>query len=495
MTLPEYVRILRERWALVLVAVIVGTAAGGAFWYLRPPEYTATLQLYVSAQTADSTQSAYQGAQLSQQRVTSYVELVDSPGVCGDVIQRLGLTTTPRDLAKRIDATSKLDSVVIDVAVTAKTPQDAAAVANAFGSTFPDLIDKLERPSSPTGTPSVVVRVVQPVALPDRPSSLGLPVLLAIGLAGGLALGVGGALARNALDTSVNSLDKLNRMAGVANLGTIAFDPGVPRRPLTVHEDPRSPRAEAFRQLRTNLQFLDVDTPHKAVVVTSSLPGEGKTTTLANLAIALAAAGQQVIVVEADLRRPKLADVLGLDRTIGLTSVLTGRIRVEHAIQHWSGGTIDVLASGPLPPNPSELLASQQMASLIDQLREHYGVVLLDTPPLLPVTDAAAVAPAADGVLLVCRYKQTRCAQVQSAVAALSAVSTTVLGTIFTMVPATGPHAYAQYTTYYGPDPAPAAPERNGAHAPNRLLSPTPARPPRPSRFEGPDRGSARTTT
>jgi capsular exopolysaccharide synthesis family protein len=274
-------------------------------------------------------------------------------------------------------------------------------------------------------------------------------VALALGLLAGLAVGVGGALARNALDATVKSPDQLRELTKAPNLGAIAFDRAVPKRPLTIQEDPQSPRSEAFRQLRTNLQFLDVDTPHKVIAITSSMPSEGKTTTLANLAIALASAGNQVLVIEADLRRPKLADVLGVERSIGLTSILSNRARPEQAIQHWSGGVFDVLASGPLPPNPSELLASQHMAALLSDLRNQYDVVLLDLPPLLPVTDAAAVAPATDGVVLVCRFRTTTRDQVSSAVAGLEAVSTPLLGTVFTLVPVAGPRAYAQYNAYY----------------------------------------------
>jgi capsular exopolysaccharide synthesis family protein len=128
--------------------------------------------------------------------------------------------------------------------------------------------------------------------------------------------------------------------------------------------------------------------------------------------------------------------------------VLSGRVGVTAAIQQWSGG-VDVLASGPLPPNPSELLSSQQMSGLLTELRAYYDTILIDTPPLLPVTDAAAVAPATDGVLLVCRYKSTTSDQLSRAKQALDVVSADLLGTVFTMVPSTGPRAYAQYNSYY----------------------------------------------
>jgi succinoglycan biosynthesis transport protein ExoP len=192
-----------------------------------------------------------------------------------------------------------------------------------------------------------------------------------------------------------------------------------------------------------------------------------------------------VVVVEADLRRPKVADLLGIERSVGLTSVLSGRVRVDQAVQLWAGGRFDVLASGPLPPNPSELLASQHMKAVLAELRERYDVVLIDTPPLLPVTDAAAVAPATDGAILVCRFKETTRDQVASAAEALQAVSAPLLGTVFTMVPSSGPRAYAQYNAYYRSSelimPAgPATRTTNGA--PRRHAEPRPPWPQSPTR-------------
>jgi len=311
----------------------------------------------------------------------------------------------------------------------------------------------------------VVVRVVQPAAEPTA-SSTGLAVTLAFGLLTGLAVGVGAALARNALDTSVKSPQRLREATQAPILGTIAYDPQVPKRPLTLHEDPQSPRSEAFRQLRTNLQFVDVDHPRKAIVVTSSTPGEGKTTTVCNLAIAMAAAGSRILVIEGDMRRPKVADLLGLERSVGLTSILAGQVRVEQAIQRWAGGRFDVLVSGPLPPNPSELLASKHTEVLLEQLREQHDTVLIDSPALLPVTDAAAVASATDGAILVCRFKETSQGQVQAAAEALQAVSAPLLGTVFSMVPASGSGAYAKYNAYYHTDQTLILGERNGLQYP-----------------------------
>ena len=471
MTFRDLARSLREHWIIVIGVVVLGLGGAAGFYALRPPLYTAGLTMYVSSQQGDTAQQAYQGAQLSQQRVKSYVALINSRRVGEDVIRELGLDETPEDFTKQVTASSALDSVLIDVSVTDRSPQQAARLANSIGSVFTDLVNDLERPTQLGAQQAVAVRVVQPAEVPDRPSSTGLAVTLAAGLLIGLALGAAAALARSAMDVSITTPDQLRELVGVPNLGRIVFSQAVPKHPLTVHEDPQSPRAEAFRQLRTNLQFVAVDEPPKAIVVTSSLPSEGKTTTIVNLAIAMAYGGSRVLVIEADLRRPKVSELLGLERTVGLTSVLSGRLPPEQAIQPWGNRAFDVLASGPLPPNPSELLASNQMASMLVELRGHYDMILIDTPPLLPVTDAAAVVPATDGALLVCRYKKTSRAQLTAAAEALRNVSATLLGTVFSMVPSKGPHAYAEYKAYYrsedvpAPRPAqrrPAAPQHHG---------------------------------
>ena len=183
--------------------------------------------------------------------MTSYVELVSSTRVSSEVIRQLDLPQTPEQLAGQITASSAPDSVLIDVAVTDSSPERAAKVANSVGDVFTGLVDELERPTTADGVPPVVVRVVQSAAVPAAPSSTGLAVPLALGLFVGLALGVGVALARNALDTSVKSPQRLREVAQAPILGMIAYDPQVPKRPLTLHEDPQSPRSEAFRQLRT----------------------------------------------------------------------------------------------------------------------------------------------------------------------------------------------------------------------------------------------------
>src|SRR6478735_8306035 len=210
--------------------------------------------------------------------------------------------------------------------------------------------------------------------------------------------------------------------------GGIAYDSDASAHPLIVQVDPRSQRAEAFRSLRTNLQFIDVANPPKSIVVTSSLPGEGKSTTTANLALSLAETGLKVVVIEGDLRRPRLLDYLGFEGSVGLTDVLVGRVQVDDVLQPFGRTGLRLLGAGPIPPNPSELLGSANMEQLVADLAERFDYVLIDAPPLLPVTDAAVLSTIVVGAGVAQRE------HVRRALESLEAVNGSLLGLILNRV-------------------------------------------------------------
>jgi capsular exopolysaccharide synthesis family protein len=259
----------------------------------------------------------------------------------------------------------------------------------------------------------------------------------AIALLIGLAAGAAAAVLRETLDTTIRTAQALGDLTSRPLLGTIPFDAGARDHPLLVSEQRHSTRAEAFRQLRTNLQFVDVDRGAQSIVVTSSVPDEGKSATAANLAIVFANAGGRVLLVEADMRRPRVAEYLGLEGAVGLSNVLAGQADVDDVLQRWGPLDLWVLASGALPPNPSELLASQALVDLLDKMRSRFDTIIIDTPPLLPVTDAAVAAVRADGALVVVRCGKTSRAQVRTATQALAAVDARVLGFVFNMAKST----------------------------------------------------------
>jgi capsular exopolysaccharide synthesis family protein len=257
---------------------------------------------------------------------------------------------------------------------------------------------------------------------------------IALGLVAGALIGAVGAVARVQLDRSVKDGDEAAQLAGGPVIGTVRRDPGLEKR-HTIDRMGDSRTAEDYRQLRNNLQFLNVDDPPRAIMVSSAIASEGKTTLVINLALALADAGQRVVIVEADLRRPKVIRYLGLVGGVGLTNVLAGTAAFDDVVQRYGDDLLSVLAGGPTPPNPGELLASSHMRALVEKLRGQYDYVLVDAPPILPVADASGLAAHMDGVLLSIRYASTRKDQVRQAAATVERVGGTTLGVVLNIVP------------------------------------------------------------
>jgi succinoglycan biosynthesis transport protein ExoP len=277
------------------------------------------------------------------------------------------------------------------------------------------------------------------------------------------------------LDTKVHSETDIAKVTDTSVIASIGYDDQAAKHPLIVQTNPHSQRCEAFRHLRTNLQFLELADRPKAIVVTSSVPGEGKTTTAINLAITLADAGSAVALVDADLRRPSIADCMGLDGQVGLTTVLIGRATLDDAVQHWGNDALHILPSGLIPPNPSELLGSQPMAELLDALSSRYDFVPFDTPPLLPVTDAAILAKITGGALVVAAAESLHRQQLSAGLGSLKAVGARVLGVVVNRL--ADKHG-GSYSYDYAPRAAKGAKvkgKRKAAPAPKRASAPTPA--------------------
>jgi capsular exopolysaccharide synthesis family protein len=412
----------------------------------------ASTQLYVSVKsTGDvATGDLVQGGSFAKQAVTSYVDVVNSAIVLDDVIKELHLDMTPVELAKSVSASSPLNTVLLDISVTNSDPVLAAKIANSVGTNFSRIVvNQLEKPVGEAVSP-VKIETIQPALVPAKPASPNVPLNIALGLLVGLAVGVGIAVLRNVLDTRIHSLHDIELVTDKPMLGGITLDPEAKKRPLVVHADPKNPRAESFRSLRTNLQFVNVEGGPRSFVVTSSIPGEGKSTTTANLAIALAETGARVALLDGDLRLPRVADYMGVEGGVGLTDVLIGRAELADVLQKWGRGKLYVLPSGRIPPNPSELLGSAAMSSLLETLTEQFDVVLIDAPPLLLVTDAAVLSKLTGGVLMVVASGRTKRNELAAAVKALERVGDRLVGVIITMLPTKGPDSYGYGQYAYG---------------------------------------------
>ena len=297
-------------------------------------------------------------------------------------------------------------------------------------------IERLETPRETGGKSPVKVTTTVPSLGPTSPISPKIPLNLALGLLAGLALGVITAVIREQQDTTVKG-DELEDLTGRPALALIGLNPQVKTQPLITMQG-HGRGVEEFRSLRTTLQFVDVDQPPRVIVITSALASEGKTTTACNLAIALAQSSLRVCLVEADMRRPNAATLMGVDGSIGLSNVVAGQIDLADALMPWHRGLLTILPAGTTPPDPTRLLGSKNMAAVLATLRADFDFVIIDAPPILPVSDAAVLARAADGAVLVARYGKTRREQLTSAIADLEAVKARLIGTALTMVPARG---------------------------------------------------------
>jgi non-specific protein-tyrosine kinase len=461
--LHGFLKALARRWPTVVVCLVLAIGAALAATGLSTPVYEARTQLFVATLTGEDTVQLNQGQSFSQARVQSYASIVTTRQVTAPVVKKLGLRTTPEELASRITAVAPLDTVLIDITVRDTAPERAARIANAVSERFSAVVERLETPkrtvqrsgknhADDAPVSPVSLGVTQEAVAPTGQVSPRPLLNLAAGVLGGLLLGAGIVALRETLDTTLKTSEALGEFTALPGLGTIPFDKNAPRQPL-VSADGHSKRAEAFRKLRTNLRFSQVDDPPRIIVVTSSVPGEGKTNTAVNLALSLAEAGVSTCLVDADLRRPRVASTFGLVQDAGLTTVLIGQARIEDVMQQ-AGGRLSVLASGAVPPNPTELLASARMEEVLRELADTYEVVIVDTAPLLPVADTVGLASLAQGALLVVRAAKTSREQVRTAAESLDRVGVRVLGTVFNMAPVPRGDRYGAYGSY-GELPAP----------------------------------------
>lgn len=429
MELADYISLVRKRWGWLVALAAIGLAIGLLYSLASTPMYRASAQVFVSLRGGDSTSELVQGTTFTAKQVRSYTELVKSPRALEPVIEQLGLDATATSLAGRVEASVPQDTVLINIEATDASPTVAADIANATAANLAVLVAEIE--NAPSASESTVeLSVVRSATPPTTAASPNTRMNAGLGLVLGLALGVAAILLREILDTRVRTPEDVRAVTDASVIGMISYDEGATQHPLIVQESPHSPRAEALRRVRTNLQFLTVDGDGRTLVMTSAIPGEGKSTTSINLAITMADAGSRVIIVDADLRRPSVSKYMGLEGAVGLTTVLIGRASLEDAVQPWGNQNLHVLPSGQIPPNPSELLGSRQMADLLKVLRDSYDIVILDTAPLLPVTDGAVLAKLAGGAVIVVGAGLTHRPQLAEAMSALAAVDARVHGIV-----------------------------------------------------------------
>jgi capsular exopolysaccharide synthesis family protein len=432
--LKDYWHTIRHRWKIVLFSLLAVVAVAGFLTWQATPQYASTSRIFVST-SESSTGDAYTGGLFATQRVTSYADLVGSRQLASRVSDSLGGSMDPDALTDQVTAEVVPETVILEITATDPDPETARDLAQAYAEGLRELVADLETPSGRQGA-LIKASIVDNAQVPTTPVSpqplrnLGLAVVL------GLLLGVGLAVARELLDTSITGVDDVAQVTEAPILGNIHTNAAAAVRQPRMSLVEATPWAEAFRVLRTNMQYVEVDHDQKVFVVTSCFPGEGKSTIATSLAVTMSQAKHRVVLIEADLRRPQIAKRLGLDDAVGTTSVLIGTVPLADALQDYSSTGLKVLTCGPIPPNPAELLQSVAMEKLVGDLRDDFDVVIIDGPPLLPVTDAALLSARADGALIVLRHGKTTRDQLSHAVERVEAVDAKTIGIVVNMAPA-----------------------------------------------------------
>ena len=449
--LRDYLDIVVKQWVLVVAAMVCGMLLGLAVAMLATPRYEATSTLYVSVRSADagSVEGLMNGANFLQASMTSYADVATTTLVLDDVAEELELDMSAGQLANALEVRVPNESVLLKITATHTQPELARDIANTTADVLTTVVEDEIGASSDGQTGPVQVRTVDSAPLPVEPTN---PSGFVTGMFGGvigLIAGVSLAVMRHFADTRMHSTKELEHITGLPILGRIPEDDHIAQRPLIVHDDPHTPRAEAYRIVRTNLQFLRIGDGPKTILVSSAIPGEGKTHMAANLGIVLAESGARVTLVDADFRKPRLADVMGIEGAAGLSDVLVGRAELADVLQPWGFHQLWVLPAGQRPPNPSELLGSRAMEHLVADLKAETDYLIIDSPPILPVTDAAVVSPLTSGTLLVASLGHTRKSDLEQAISQLNAVGDYPLGVIANRVPVKVNGVYGTYGATY----------------------------------------------
>ena len=451
--LADYLGHLRRWWWMLVVGLVVGGLVGWGVSALMPKEYTATSQLYVGTASTGGSADAYNGAMLSQKQVGSYAELANGRALGQRVVDDLDLDKSATDVASMISAGAHKDTVILDLNVATDNAEFSRDVANSAAAQLQAMVHDLNAQTSPNGQSGAPqLAVFNDAEVPDSPSSPNTLLNIILGLVLGLVIGAVVAVVRGLTDRRIGGSDEVREIVDAPVVGTIGTTEALAEHHTIDFTSAPTPAAEQFRELRTNLRFLDVDNAPTVLAVTSGMPGEGKSTLAVNLALALADDGETVCLVDGDLRNPSVATYAGgnLQSAVGLSTALSGAAEVDDVVQLTAVDGLSVITSGPIPPNPAELLGSRRFGEVLATLAAHFDHVIIDASPTLPVTDGALVAASADGVILAVRHNRTTSDQLTATADGLGAVNARVLGAVVTLTPASKGKGYNRYGYGYG---------------------------------------------
>ncbi|MBE0446820.1 MAG: polysaccharide biosynthesis tyrosine autokinase [Actinobacteria bacterium] len=437
--LLQFIKIIKERRIIIILGTLICLFLAKVATDYTSPVYESSVQMMVSqGQVTSQTQpliESYQATLLSERLTATFSQMLASRTLAERVIEKLDLALAPENLQKRIRAEAVKETQLIRFTITDANPNFTKKLADTYASEFVKMTDEVI-PSSAL----INVRVVDQAAVPRLPvwpkplSNLIQAFLI------GLVLSTGFAFILSMLDVTIKETEDVEKLVSLPSLGQIPIS----KNPLLLgNHNPIV--AEAYRSLRTNLQYINFDQSIKSLIVSSPSLNEGKTTISFNLATVFAQAGYNVLLVDGDLRSPRLGRLFNESDERGLSNVLVSAVEVESAIQKASEDRLYYMKSGPTPPNPADLLGSERMTELLGKLEEDFNLVIIDCPPILAVADTPIVAVKADAVLLVSSFGKTKKGELVSAKDALNKVGARIIGFVVNGVEATSRRKFDYY--------------------------------------------------
>lgn len=446
MTLHDYVRICRRRWASILLTVAIAVIATAIIALLQPVSYASTTKIYVSAATEETLEDRDQGRAVAGQRVATYADLVMTPAVLDPVIESLQLSMSSAELAENIDAEASTGTSLLEITATAGDAEQAADIADATSTSLRALVSEVEGAGEDRAASGLAV--VQEAEVPAQPQSSQMVLILGLGLAAGLVFGLGVAFLREALDPTVRTRRDLEDLTSAPLLGVIRSGrarPGQKERTAPGQVD----AVASFRELRTRLMFGKPAGSPSAYVITSSVEREGRTTVAVNLARSLVDGDRRTLLVGADFGHPDLVQRFGVrtpprgqggeQTAAGLSEVLDGTAFLEDVIINDAEPGLDILPAGR-GTDPRRMASRlDPMAALLEGCAETYDVTIIDAPALLSDSDVELLAQITTGVIVVARYGEVTRAELSAGLELLARARARLVGVVFTGVPRRGP--------------------------------------------------------
>jgi succinoglycan biosynthesis transport protein ExoP len=441
-------QLLRIGRQYLWIAVILMLVAGGSAFFRSSQQsdlFRTTSQLIMLGESGENVNS-YTAQLSSQNLIETYRSLIESDDILQRVVDELQLPYTYVELDQKVTTSAVADTLLLQVTVVDTDAQRAANIANAIAREFQRYIDD-NIASDQNVNLSSPVGINNEARIPSEPFEPQPLTAALLGAFVGLLLAVALIAILEFLDNTVKPQLDFQELTGAPMLASIPQAPNVRSGSHQVYTvaQPRSAASEAIRLLRTNLEFASASADIRRFVVSSPNPGEGKSTTAANLGVALAQSGARTVLIDADLRRPTLHHIFGVPGDDGLTTLLTHPDRPwESVARRVAVANLMLVPSGPIPPNPSDLVSSQRFISLLDAIGQDADLIILDSPPILAASDALAMAAHVDGLVLVCYSNKTRLDQLAHAAQAIRQGGIRLIGVVLNRT------KKQQGATYYG---------------------------------------------